>query len=319
MSSQDAPAAEAERPVPQPRDWPRALGLFAVAYGLSIVRPSVLIGLPLIALLIALPSARLPAFALGLVAALFAFAGGPGEGLWYAERAWGILLGGWFAALSLGWPGARVFPRAAGAVLGAAAIVAAVLLTQPNTWTVLDWLVEERLRTGMGAWIEALQVMGGEQRPMNPALLTSLEQVTEFLMYVFPAWVGITSTAALGFAWWLHRRMTGVGPSLGPVRDFRFNDHLVWVFIAGLLLLLVGWGDALGRAGSNTLVFMSAMYALRGAAVVLSVSGGLSLFGGVMLLVSILFITPVIFALALVIGLGDTWVDIRERLRRQPA
>jgi hypothetical protein len=93
----------------------------------------------------------------------------------------------------------------------------------------------------------------------------------------------------------------------------------VWVFIAGVLLLLVGWGEAWGRAGTNTLVVMSALYALRGAAVVMYVTGGLSFFGATMLLFALLFIAPVIFVLALLIGLGDTWMDLRERLRRQPA
>src|SRR5690606_14112475 len=147
----------------------------------------------------------------------------------------------------------------------------------------------------------------------------TLEQAKALQAQVFPALLGLSSMAALGFAWWLHRRTTRAsGPALGPVRDFRFNDHLVWVFIAGLLLLLVGWGDAQGRAGSNTLVFMGARCALRGVAVVLSVTGGLSVFGAMMLMIAMLFIAPILFALALAIGLGDTWVDIREKLRRQP-
>jgi hypothetical protein len=325
VSEQDAtlPAAPPpERPSTSSssKDWRRALGLFAVAFGLSVVRPSVLIGVPFIALLIALPNPRLPALMLGLLAALLAFGGGPGEGLWYAERAWAVLLGGWFAALTLRWPTAKLFPRAAGAVAGASVVVAAVLLVGQGTWSVLDRLVEERIRGGVGAGIEAMQMMRGEQNPMSPALLETLQRAMEFQAQVFPALLGLSSIAALGVAWWVHRRMTNAtGPALEPVGDFRFNDQLVWVFITGLVLLLVGWGEALGWAGSNTLVFMSALYALRGAAVVLSVSGGLSLFGGMMLGMSMLFIAPVIFALALVIGLGDTWVDIRDRLRRRPA
>jgi hypothetical protein len=103
------------------------------------------------------------------------------------------------------------------------------------------------------------------------------------------------------------------------VTEFRFNDQLVWVFIAGLALLLIGWGGDWGRAGSNTVVFMGALYALRGAAVVLFAMGGVSFFGAAMLCLGLVFIAPVMLALALFIGLGDTWVDLRERLRRQPA
>ena len=120
-------------------------------------------------------------------------------------------------------------------------------------------------------------------------------------------------------AWWLHRRLTDGGvPALGPVSEFRFNDHLVWVLIAGVALLLLGWGGSWGRAGSNAVVFMGALYALRGIGVVLFATGGVSFFGAVMLFLGLLFVAPVLLALVLVIGLGDTWVDLRERLRRQP-
>jgi hypothetical protein len=306
-------------PQPAARDWRRALALFAVAYSVPVVRPSVLIGVPFIALLLALPSARLPALSIGVLAALMAFGGGPGEGLWYAERAWAVLLGGWFAALTLRWPSAKLFPRAAGAVLGASAVVAAVLLTRPDGWTLVDRLVQERIRGGFDADLQTMQMIRGEQNPMSPVLIETLQRAMEFLAQVFPALLALSSIAALGVAWWVHQRVTRGSPdALGPVGEFRFNDQLVWVFIAGILFLLLGWGDALGRAGWNTLVFMSALYALRGAAVLVSLWGGLSFLGALLLVLSVLLVPP-LFGLALAIGLGDTWVDIREKLRRQPA
>jgi hypothetical protein len=301
------------------RDWPRALALFGVAFSLSVVvRPSVLIGVPLVVLLLALPSSRLPALVLGLLAALIAFGGGPGDGLWYAERAWAILLAGWFAALSLRWPGTRVFPRAAASVMGAAAVVAAVLWVRPGAWVILDWLVEDRIRSGVGASLEALRAAGG-QGGLTPALVEAFQRAMDFQAEVFPALLALASLASLGVAWWLHARLTeSAGPALGPVSEFSFNDQLVWVFIGGLALLLVGWGEAWGRAGSNTVVFMGALYALRGMAVVLFATGGVTFFLGTVFFLGMLF-PPVILALALCIGLGDTWVDLRERLKRQPA
>ena len=314
MTGQAAPAGT------ESRDWPRALALFGVAFSLSVIRPSVLIGVPLIALLLALPTSRLTALLLGFVAAVLAFGSGPGNGLWYAERAWAILLAGWFAALSLRWPGTRVFPRAAGSVVGAMAVVATVLWVRPGTWVILDWLVEDRIRSGVGAGLEVLRAAAAEQGGLSPALVETVQRAMDFQAQVFPALIALASLASLGVAWWLHARLTeSPGPTLDPVREFRFNDHLVWVFIAGLALLLIGWGEGWGRAGSNTVVFMGALYALRGAAVVLFVSGGLTFFGAAMLFLGMLFIAPVMLALALFIGLGDTWVDLRERLRRQPA
>jgi hypothetical protein len=107
--------------------------------------------------------------------------------------------------------------------------------------------------------------------------------------------------------------------ALGPLRLFRFNDHLVWVFVAGLLLLVVQWGEPLARLGSNVVVFMGALYALRGAAVFVFVSGGVSLFGYVTFVVGLVLAAPVLVGMAMLIGIGDTWLDIRSRIRAQAA
>jgi hypothetical protein len=309
--------AETARPA---RDWPRALALFAVAFGASVVRPSVLIGVPLVALLLVLPSRRLPALMAGFLAALLAFGGPRPDGLWYAERAWAIVLAGWFVALTLRWPGTGIFPRAAASVVGALGVVATVLTVQPGSWVVLDWLVEDRIRSGVGAGVEAMRLMAGEEGGVSPVLLATVQQAVEFQAQVFPALLGLASLASLGVAWWLYVRLGEVaGPGLARVRDFRFNDHLVWLFIGGLVLLVLGWGESWGRAGSNAVVFMGALYALRGVAVVVSVAGGLSLFGTMLLGLGLLFVAPLVLALALFIGLGDTWVDLRSRLGRVAA
>jgi hypothetical protein len=309
--------AETARPV---RDWPRALALFAVAFGLSVVRPSILVGVPLVALLLFLPTRRLSALVAGLLAALLVFSGPRIDGLWYAERGWAILVAGWFVALTLRWPRTGVFPRAAASVLGALAVVAALLAVQPGAWAVLDWLVEDRIRSGVGAGVEAMRLIAREEGGVSPALLATVQQAVEFQSQVFPALLGLASVASLGVAWWLYLRLGDrAAAGLAPLREFRFNDHLVWVFIGGLVLLLIGWGEAWGRAGSNAVVFMGALYALRGMAVVLFAAGGLSFFGGMLLFLGLLFMAPVMVALALFIGLGDTWVDLRERLGRVAA
>jgi hypothetical protein len=126
--------------------------------------------------------------------------------------------------------------------------------------------------------------------------------------------------ASLAVAWWARTRLLGEGDQgLGPLRHFRFNDHLVWLLVAGLLLLVVQWGDALVRLGSNTVVFMGALYALRGAAVFMFVSGGLSLIGYATFFVGLVLAAPVVLGVAMVIGIGDTWLDIRARAREGAA
>jgi hypothetical protein len=115
------------------------------------------------------------------------------------------------------------------------------------------------------------------------------------------------------------RLSSGSDQGVGPLRDFRFNDHLVWVFITGLVLVLPRWGEALARVGANAVVFMGLLYAVRGAAVIMFLSGGLSLLGYVLLVFGLLFVSPLVLMGALVIGLGDTWLDVRSKAGSEAA
>jgi hypothetical protein len=58
---------------------------------------------------------------------------------------------------------------------------------------------------------------------------------------------------------------------------------------------------------------MGALYALRGVGVVLFVSGGLSLFSYSMFALGFLFAAPVVVGFAVLIGMADTWLDLRAR------
>jgi hypothetical protein len=56
------------------------MALLSVAFGLSIIRPSVLVGVPMVVLLVALPTPRMGALAVGVMAAVLIFTIGQGEG-----------------------------------------------------------------------------------------------------------------------------------------------------------------------------------------------------------------------------------------------
>jgi hypothetical protein len=99
---------------------------------------------------------------------------------------------------------------------------------------------------------------------------------------------------------------------LGALKEFRFNDQLVWILILGLLAVL-GSSGLIARFGTNAVVFMGTLYALRGVAVVLFLTGGFSLFGGILLLVGFFLVAPFFLFGAFIIGLGDTWLDLRTR------
>lgn len=297
------------------RSWPRVAGLVLVLLALSVMEPAVLVGVPYILLVVALPARRLPALLVAVLAVLVVLGPGVRDGFWHVERGWGVLLAGWFLALTVRWPDRGFSTRALGAVAGSTAIVGAWVWARPGSWDMLDWLVSERIRGGVATALEAVRVLRGEEG-VSQALVMTVYQAADVQAEVFPAMVALASMAGLGVAWWLYARLGhGDGNGLGPAREFRFNDHLVWLFIGGLLLLVLGAGEGWSRVGSNAVLFMGALYALRGAAVVMFFYGGVSLFGGTLLALGLLFVAPVILGGAMVIGLGDTWLDLRERAR----
>jgi hypothetical protein len=121
-----------------------------------------------------------------------------------------------------------------------------------------------------------------------------------------------------------------LGRPAGRLGNFRFTDHLVWVVILAVLVLLLPSLEFVARlasrnplvdlmlytveywalAAQNVLVVCAAFYAVRGAAV-------LSRFlrpGAAVLLIPIAMIFLLPFALIglVALGLADTWVDFRR-------
>jgi hypothetical protein len=301
----------------EPRAWPRALALFGVVLITSVfVHPGVVIGVPLALLLAARGFGNLLATTVVALVILIVAGGrdGPADGLWYAERAWAVLLGGWFLALTLLAPAWRLTSRALAAAAGAGAVVAGIFAVRAGSWGALDGAVGRSMQSEIQTTMDAISILGGGEA-LTSEMLETAQAVAEAQMSVFPALLGIESLAALAVAWWARSRLLGErDPGLAPLRDFRFNDHLVWVLVAGLVLLLTQSGAAWARVGSNAVFFMGALYALRGAAVYLFVSGGLSIFGSVILVMLMAFVPTVILGTAALIGIGDTWLDLRGRI-----
>jgi hypothetical protein len=167
-----------------------------------------------------------------------------------------------------------------------------------------------------------------------PQLGSMLDEFEQQLKVTSEAGVGLVpslllleSLVALALAWATYHRIarTRLGAPLGPLRDFRFNDQLVWGLIAGLAIVFVPALDFLDGAGRNLLVFFGALYAIRGFGVLswFLRPGALAVMlmvGFAMLWLPVL--TPVavlgfmLLALAAFgLGLGDTWADWRRRAR----
>ncbi len=272
------------------------------------------VAVPLALALLLLPGQGAWSGLLGGALLALALFGRPAGGMGDVDLGWSILLGGGFVAATMKWP-ERSFTERALAALGLAAGWTSLVLVGSGGWGILEARVEARIAAGMQATLELGRgwMGGGEGGFADAAARTA-----EVQLFLFPAQAGIAALLGLGGAWWLHQRIAlGRHDGVRALRDFRFPDGLVWVLIGGIALaLLFGWAGEVGRFGANLAAFMGALFALRGAAVLLALSGGPGLFGGLLILVGLVVATPLLLAGAMAVGLGDVWFDLRSRANR---
>lgn len=157
----------------------------------------------------------------------------------------------------------------------------------------------------------------------NPDLAEMEDRMREQLdalpaagIVALPAMLALETLAALGLAWALFHRLsrTRIGPPLSRLREFRFNDQLVWGLVVGITLFVLPALADLREAGINLIVFFGALYLLRGFGVLtwFLAPRGLAL---ALLFAMVLLAPPLVGAAALWFGLGDTWFDWRSRPR----
>ncbi len=297
--------------------WRGAAALLAVVFFASVgTNVGVLLAIPFL-LLVGVRGMRGGAMFAAVVLAMLVTVSGVRDGVWFIDRAWALLLGGCFVALSLARPASKPSSRALLAVFGAGAVTAGLVTLRAGAWSALDWAINDRAQLAIVAIaqsVEAVELLRGGEA-LAPALVLSMYDLVEAQMQVFPAITGVASMAALCVVWWLYARLTRSPElGLGPLKDFRFNDQLVWLFVGGLLVLVTRAGEPIARVGANAVVFMGALCALRGAAVVVFMRGGVSLIGFFVTAVGLLLVPWLVLGGALVIGLGDIYLDVRGRM-----
>jgi hypothetical protein len=290
----------------------QAVGFGLISLAFAVTQPFLLLGLPLALFLIAWgPRNAWTAAVVGGVLALSYL--GERTGLWWFERGWPLLVAGMFLWAS-SWRPTWTFSARALAALGmATAAATAICVASPMVWLELDASMAERIAQAS----RALMTLLGDRA--DETVSSVMQAVVKFQIAVFPAMLGVSSLAALGAAVSLRGWIAGeAGLAYGSLKNFRFNDQLIWLWLLGLVLLLAPLGEIASRVGGNAVFFMGALYVVRGLAVVLFLVGGISIFAAVVGGTVALLISPIL-ALALsamlVIGLGDTWLNLRERVR----
>jgi len=294
--------------------WSTAVALAILVLVLSVFDPVALVAIPLAMLVIGLPTERRlfwggVGFALWLVALVL-----PGGLLQQLSRGWALVLGLMFLTLTLLRPGWPVVMRALGST-GAALLAGGVAMAFAGGISGVDDLVRSHLDG-----ITTLLFSDLERRAPGAAWIADLrvtsEQLAERQVYLFPAYLALQSVAALALSAWWVRRLGRAGNEafrFGALREFRFNDQLVWVLILGIVLLLLP--PQVARLGVNLVAFMAALYTLRGFAVfVFLASESGSVLTIVLGVVALLVLYPLVFTAALLVGLGDTWLDVRRRV-----
>ena len=293
-------------------DWLRA-GVLCILLVLltSTARPSVLVAVPFL-LLVGTNALRGYAILGATLIAIIIVMVGPYDGMWYLERGWALLLGGCFVGLSIVRPKMKISDRALEAVFGALVLAAILMTLMSGAWNIVDWVISDRVRATVAQVIALLLSWGSEG--LAPALITALYQTAEVQILIFPALTALASMSALLLSWWLFIFFSGRSEeALGSVKNFRFNDHLIWMLVVGLFLLFTRWSEPLQRLGSNAVVFIGALCAVRGAAVIVFITGGFSVLGYAMTLLGLFIVPPIVLGGAVLIGIADIYLDFRKR------
>jgi hypothetical protein len=293
------------------RGWGTALGLVILTSLASVVHLALLIFLPLALMLVALPPRRPWFVIVGVLGALLLLRGPVGDAALDFGRGWTLVLSGWFIVASVAMP-ANGFLRRGLLAVGAASATAAVLFAlNPGSFAALDAAVRVNLGEGVDLALALWRRIGSEP---SDALRETMRQRIELESLLYPAMVGIGSLSGLAVAWWAFRRLTAPERgALGPLREFRFGDGLVWVLIAGILLIALPLGGIALRAGSNLVAFMSLLYALRGLGIAIMLVGMPGPLAGIVAVLIAAVLAPVIMLVMFILGLTDTWLDFRKR------
>jgi hypothetical protein len=247
---------------------------------------------------------------------LAAFVGRSDNPLWYFERGWVLVLSGWFVISVLLLPRSGFLLRALYTVGATTVTATLLLLVRRGGFEQIDFALSERLRTG-AADVAAAWSGGLGMERMAGQIATAAQRAAELQVMLYPALLGLASIAALAVAWWAYRRLAlQEAQPLRPLREFRFPDVLIWVLILGIMLLLLPSEAVATRLGTNLLAFMGALYALRGAGVLLAVFGSPGVLGSIVAGVLLVLLYPLVLVSTAVVGISDTWLDLRARRRR---
>ncbi|MEJ2482728.1 MAG: hypothetical protein P8049_06330 [Gemmatimonadota bacterium] len=299
------------------------LALLAVALLIAPVGPFPLLAIPFALLLLAFRPRDLFGVAAAAVLIFLVFRGVQGEvdGGWYMVRGWCLIAAGLFVGLSARGRPERLLDRSFIAVAGATLLMAVAAALRPDLGASADGWMAERIREAATmAHALLLADPAVSTGTIGDSIGTAIDRWARFQQDVYPALLALATMAALALGWYFAgRREDGDRPP--PVRNFGFRDGYVWLLVAGLALLVLPLGGDAFRVGENATLFMTLMFLARGGAVLLWIltAATTSAWTWALLGIGMLLAYPFVFGAALVVGIGDTWLHLRERLADRAA
>jgi hypothetical protein len=259
------------------------------------------------------------------------------------ERGWSLLLAGAFGLACLFGVRRPLFARALAALSIAIFLALAMSAMGPVPFSqARESIATEFVRRNHETMAQANAVITQYSSEWNqwaaqhPTIAASLPRMEQELkgfsrlgLMLFPSLLAFESLIALALAWSIYHRLSRarIGAPLRPLREFRFNDQLVWGLIVGLTIAFLPTLESFRGVGRNLLVFFCALYAIRGLAVLawFLTPGAGALAAGLVVAVVLLVLPVIGFVAANLVrfcmiiffglGLGDTWADWRRRTR----
>jgi len=225
-----------------------------------------------------------------------------------------VLIGAWLVLLVIR-PG-RAVQRSLLAVGVALAVTFGWLVALGFQWGDLEAAAARALSDVLLTQAHAIEKLGGGS-DLGATMLDVAGQARA-MARLFPAGIALAALAGLALAWrghfWLSSRP--LGPVPAPFSAFTFSDQVIWLLVAALALVLIPadpWLEPVQQLGTNLLLVVTALYVVRGAAVLRATAGRISTpFALVAFLVAVLMFVFVAGGLSL-LGVADTWLDFRRR------
>lgn len=262
--------------------------------------------------------------------ALLSPAGPPESAYNWLSRGWALLLAASFGLVSIVAATEAFFPRALSALAVATSLSFALVLVSPGGPTRISTAMasefNRRNDQSLANLRQAFSSPGWKEVVDESPTLQTLLTETEAQLAVIPKWSSILVPAllaleslaamALGYALFYRMSKVTIGSPLGRLRDFRFNDQLVWGVAVGASIYLLPAFHEGRNAGLNLLLFFGVLYTLRGAGILAWASRTRAMTFFIIALTVVAW--PVVTALAFGLGLGDTWLDLRTKIQAKP-